>query len=115
MVHPVAETKIRLSTVVPDALPTYYVHGAGGGLGPLGEIVMYLYEDSVGVPREHELTVDTDSGAIVADMPLDEPRMRRTVLAKLVLPPSVAAGIAAWIQAQVAVQRGPANGGGRPL
>jgi hypothetical protein len=86
--------------------PVVYVHGAWGGVGPRGEIVAYLYQDTIEFPEQFSLVI-SDNGAIVkTETPEYEPKLTRTVRVTLLLTPNVALSFANWLRekAELAVK-----------
>jgi len=95
------DEKPTLAVKLGESVPTYYVHGAWGGIGPRGEIVAYLFQDVQEPPSGFKLTLDEDRSRVTGETPTSEVRLERIVLARLVIPGSVAESLAKWLHQTV--------------
>ncbi|HEY3314739.1 MAG TPA: hypothetical protein VGL40_05575 [Bacillota bacterium] len=93
---------VTISVRQAEQTPTYYVHGAWGGIGPRGEIVAYLYQDVQPFPTQFNLEVDKTTGLVLKDEGSNPSPLERVVVAKLLIPGQVAEGLAEWLKDKVA-------------
>lgn len=88
---------LHVCTVHGPNFATHFVSGLWGGIGPTGDLVVYLYHDAVAVPSGFNLQVDSGN-RVTAEVPEEEPReYTRTVETKLIIPPSAARNLGAWL------------------
>jgi len=92
----VAEKKVRLPVRMSENIPSYYAHGLWGGIGPTGEVIAYLLQDSPGIPESFSLRVDEETGLVQGIDAEMAPGMDRSVLAKIVIPAPLARSFADW-------------------
>ncbi|QIA26721.1 hypothetical protein DYI95_003580 [Thermaerobacter sp. PB12/4term] len=76
--------------------PVIYAHGAYGGVGPRGEVVVNFYVESWAQPTEGTVTIYEDGTAREEAKKPD--RLRRTVVARVFLPAEPARAIGEWLQ-----------------
>lgn len=88
---------LQVSTVVDPNLATHFVSGLWGGIGPTGDLIVYLYHDAIAIPSGFRLHVNA-ANQLTAEVPEEDPRAyTRTVEVKLVIPPLAARGLATWL------------------
>lgn len=95
-------TTISVPVKAPASIPTFYVHGVWGGVGPRGEIVVYLYQDAQKLPEQFMITAGPN-GALLKDEAPDPEIIERTVLAKLIIPPPIAESVGRFLVGRVEV------------
>jgi hypothetical protein len=93
------ESKLTVHVRQPESVPVFYIHGAWGGIGPRGEIVAYLYQDTQKFPSEFDVII-TREGAAVGDQSSEPVSIERVPVAKLLIPVNVAHSLAHWLEGQ---------------
>ncbi|MDR7434121.1 MAG: hypothetical protein QN189_03210 [Armatimonadota bacterium] len=91
---------IPIKVRYPEGVPTLYVHGAWGGVGPKGEIIVYLYQESQEFPSAFQVTVDARGKVQRHEAVEYSGAVEREVLAKLLMPPEVARAVGEWLKSK---------------
>lgn len=98
--------KLSLVSKEPGSIPDLFVHGAWGGVGPVGEIVVYLYQDTLAFPDKFELTIDPVTSQIKETSASPSDVLERVPVARLTMTATTAHNLAKWLEDKaVALER----------
>lgn len=90
-------TQVQIHYQVEANAPVVYAHGAYGGIGPRGDVIMNIYYDNWPLPAASSLIIN-EEGRVVSEQTERDESIVRSIVARIIMPPPIARSLAEWLR-----------------